>query len=1748
MKNNIRQLIDFEKLNALLEGFNKTTGFVTAILDLEGNVLSKSGWRQICTEFHRVNPDTSKKCTISDTELANKLAEGEKYYFYKCLNGLVDVAVPIIIDGEHIANLFSGQFFFEEPDVSFFKKQAEKYGFDEEKYLAALKKVPVVSEEKVKTAMDFLLDMTQLISETAFQTIVQAELKNNIFKAKERAEESEEKFKTIVENGSVLLTLTDDQGRIEFASPQCEKVIGWKIEDIIGVSKPDFIYPDDLLRVTAEREKVTSLHPIKEFEYRIFDKEKKIRWISHSAALIKKGDAFSVLSTITNITEQKQTEQELIKAKQKAEESEERYRALLAANPDIMFMLSKDGVFLDCNFGKPEEVLMPPEMFLHKHISEVMPKPIALDIIDKLNILFATNETQRYEYSLEIDGKLQYYEARIAKASENNSLSIIRNVTESKRAELALKESEERFQLLFNKAPLGYQSLDVNGCFIEVNQQWLDTLGYKREEVIGKWFGDFLTPMYQEGFRKRFPIFKAQGHIHSEFEMAHKNGSIRFIAFDGRIGNDINGEFKQTHCILQDITEIKKVQYKLLQSEAKFRSFFENSVVGKSITSLDGKLTANKAFCDIVGYSEEELNNLHWKEITHPDDVEMNLKIVKSILDGEKDQYHWEKRYIHKDGQIVWTEIATTLQRDNEGNPAYFISEVIDITERKTAEIGLKESEEKFKSIVNSSPTGKYFYRLENNTQLILIGANPSADRIIGMSHQQLFGKTIEEAFPNLAETEIPELYKKVARKEIGHQTFEIQYQDDRFSGYYTVHVFSTQSNVITVDFVDISERKLMEFELIKAKEKAEESEERFQLAMKASNDGLFDWNLETNEIYYSPGWKKMLGYEDHEIQNDFSVWEITTNPDDVRKSWELQQKLITKQIDRFVFEFKMKHKDGHWVDILSRAEAFFNEEGKAIRIVGTHTDISERIRAEEEVTKTNKMLGLVMNSIPQFVFWKNRDSVLLGCNDNFAKVAGFNSPKEIVGKTDFDLAWNTEEAIHFRQYDEKVMKSGTGEYHIIETQRQANGKQAWLDTNKVPLFDNDGNVIGLLGTFEDITERKLAEEKLHKLSQTVEQSPASVVITNTQGYIEYVNPKFTEITGYTAEEAIGQTPRILKSGEQSADLYKELWSSISSGKEWIGELHNKKKNGKLYWEHVRISPIINKNGEITNYLAVKEDITDIKQAEMNFRHSIDQSPLGIRIVTLKGETVYANRAFLNIYDFASLDEYTLMPAKERYTPQSYKDHLERKEIRKEGNDVADYEISIRHKNGEIKHVKVGRKEVIWNKTKHIQVINQDITDQKNLYNELLIAKEKAEKSEDRIKSQNQDILFNNERLESLLKVSQFQTESVQELLDFALKQAVDLTKSKIGYIYFYNEDKRQFILNSWSKEVMKECAVASSQTVYDLDKTGCWGDAVRQRKPIIINDYQAINPIKKGTPEGHVKLEKFLTIPVIFDDRIVAVAGVGNKSTNYDDSDIRQLTLLMDSVWKMSERLILIKDLLAAKEKAEESDRLKSAFLANMSHEIRTPMNGILGFLDLLQEPDLEEETKNIYIDIMGKSGQRLLNTINNIIEISKIEAHQVKISKNQFCIVTLLKELTDFFQTEAEAKGIKLQAKLPEQALLITSDRTMLESVFTNLIKNALKFTQSGEIVVCLEQNNDHLTAYVSDTGVGIAPDKIEQLFERFIQAESTLTRRFEGSGLGLSITKEYVNLLNGKIWVESAVKKGSTFYVELPASELI
>lgn len=232
------------------------------------------------------------------------------------------------------------------------------------------------------------------------------------------------------------------------------------------------------------------------------------------------------------------------------------------------------------------------------------------------------------------------------------------------------------------------------------------------------------------------------------------------------------------------------------------------------------------------------------------------------------------------------------------------------------------------------------------------------------------------------------------------------------------------------------------------------------------------------------------------------------------------------------------------------------------------------------------------------------------------------------------------------------------------------------------------------------------------------------------------------------------------------------------------------------------------------------------------------------------------------------------------------------------------------------------------------------------------------------------------------------------------------------------------------------------------------------------------------------------------------------------------------------------------AKLKAEQSDRLKSAFLANMSHEIRTPMNGILGFADLLKNPDLPPEKQQQYIQIIEKSGLRMLNLINDIIEISKIETGVIHVHKEQVRISEILDYVYNFFKPETDEKGLQFKAVVTvKEDLIVKTDRDKLLSVLINLLKNAVKFTQVGFIELGCRVEDNHLFCSVKDTGLGIPSDKQSAVFQRFIQADPEDKMARQGAGLGLAISKAYIEKLGGKIGVQSEEGKGSEFYFTLP-----
>jgi len=347
---------------------------------------------------------------------------------------------------------------------------------------------------------------------------------------------------------------------------------------------------------------------------------------------------------------------------------------------------------------------------------------------------------------------------------------------------------------------------------------------------------------------------------------------------------------------------------------------------------------------------------------------------------------------------------------------------------------------------------------------------------------------------------------------------------------------------------------------------------------------------------------------------------------------------------------------------------------------------------------------------------------------------------------------------------------------------------------------------------------------------------------------------------------------------------------------DWIGLFGHVAKTG----ETIRFEQYLEPNGrwydcvgyqyKPDHFVAAFNEITKRKKAEIllkeseeKFRSFFENSIVGISMTSIAGE-MHVNDAFCHILGY-SPDEFKSI----NWRDITYKEDIEPNEKNfktiLEGNkNSMRWEKRYIHKQGHIVWVDINTSLLRDENGKALYFITAivDITERKQ---------------------QEYKIKINAKRLDALVKILQFSSDSVQDYLDYALTKVIEITESKIGYIFHYYEDKKEFVLNTWSKEVMNECKVMDQQTVYQLEKTGLWGEAVRQRKAIMVNDFQAPHPLKKGHPEGHVPLYRFLTVPVIYENKIMGVVVVANKQTNYVDEDITQLTIMMDIIWKALEK-----------------------------------------------------------------------------------------------------------------------------------------------------------------------------------------------------------------------------------------------------
>ncbi len=664
-------------------------------------------------------------------------------------------------------------------------------------------------------------------------------------------------------------------------------------------------------------------------------------------------------------------------------------------------------------------------------------------------------------------------------------------------------------------------------------------------------------------------------------------------------------------------------------------------------------------------------------------------------------------------------------------------------------------------------------------------------------------------------------------------------------------------------------------------------------------------------------------------------------------------------------------------------------------------TEIGERNLAEGLMHTNEEYLRTLINSMTDFVCFKDGRGCWLITNEFGVNLFGLKGI-DYVGKTDLELAENSsfykDVFIYCDASDEKAWQKGLP-CRSDETIPLPDGTSLIFDVVKIPSFDAQGRRKGLVVVGREITERKQTEDQLRKLSHIVEQSPNSIILTNIDGIIEYVNPASCEISGYSSNELIGKNPRILHSENATKEEYTLFLDTILSGEKWNGEFHSRKKSGELYLERATISPIKDQEGKVTQFLSIKEDVTTQKH-------------------------------------------------------------------------------------------------------------NENI----------------------------QRVLFN-------ISKQAFITNDIDQLLEFVKDELHALVDTSNFLVAFYNEEDGMLTSKFRSDE-------KDTHTTWPAEKS-LTGYVVKHNEPLMLTS----DGFQKLAETGEVELfgtaaQIWLGVPLTVNGRpygAIVIQDYKNPKA-YDQNDFKMLEFIGSQLSLTIQRQKSYVELKEALAKAEAGDKLKSAFINNISHEIRTPLNGIIGFSEMILNPDSSYDDNELCYNVIKKSSKRLINTVNSYLDVALIVSGTMEISKRPTNIDSLVSEIFNEFIDACKQKNIELIISKPnnQDALVLKSDSDKIRKIAGHLLENAVKFIETGSVTFGYKKQDYDIEFFVKDTGPGIKPENINEIYNAFMSVEVDATQRHDGSGLGLTIAFGMVQLLGGKIWVESRSGFGSTFYFSLPFSE--
>jgi len=873
-------------------------------------------------------------------------------------------------------------------------------------------------------------------------------------------------------------------------------------------------------------------------------------------------------------------------------------------------------------------------------------------------------------------------------------------------------------------------------------------------------------------------------------------------------------------------------------------------------------------------------------------------------------------------------------------------------------------------------------------------------------------------------------------------------------------------------------------------------SEEQFSLALDANNDGLWDYEVTTGFVYYSPGFFSMLGYETGGFENNINTWKSLLHPDECEMAVQSIQECIDNTRQNISLDLRMKAKDNTWRWILVRGKAVKRDEaGRALRLIGTNIDITERKTAEEALIESERNFHMLVDTMHESFSVLSADGDFLFVNEIAVQNMSGGSTAEMTGK-------NISHYVAGKQARQliKMYKSVIAKDQPVQQELKVSFKSGdkWFLNSLQPFKFGLNKQPSVLSMSVDITDRRKAEEAILNerllLRTLIDNIPDAFYTKDLQSRKTLANKaELRLMCAESEDEVLGKDDNSFYPKEMAEKFHKEDQLVMKTGVPLLNlEGYILDKDGRKTWLLASKLPLRDKDNRIIGLIGIGRDNTARKIAENELRvneekyrmlFNANKDSISIMQIRENDHPVFieANEsAWLNFgytkAELLSLDIFGIEPS---LTETLLKERLET--LNSTGR--IEYDTQILDKKQRLRDVEVKVLLITYLGQPALLNITRDISEHK--------------------------------KAEAALHESDKKFRLIAE-------------NTTDGILILGVDSKIQYASPSYLKQLgfSEDELYGGYDIIYHLIHPDDRDELIEQiHNAIKLKESELTYRFRARHKQGHYIWRE------------------DNARFNYDDEGnyINSYVICRD----ITERKKAELELIEARERAEESDRLKSAFLANMSHEIRTPMNGILGFTELLKTPGLTGMQRIEYIQIIEESGDRMLNIINDIIDISKIESGLVKLLYAETKITEQLTFIYNFFKPELAKKGVLfiLNNTVPENEVTIITDVEKVYAILTNLVKNAIKFTTSGFVELgCLRKGN-FLEFYIKDSGAGIHKDKLELIFERFRQGSEKLSRNYEGAGLGLSISRAYVEMLGGKIWVESMPGIGSKFSFSIP-----